>query len=136
MTLDDFKSGFKSYTITYMHKNWNSSFIEKRGAVSKRLYKFNFRIGDENAPNSLAALSARDIDISLIENNDVQVAEVQSNKATNKILETLEAHLTELEHQSVNLNEGKPADEQNLQVKADLNLDLQSEDDLSEDDMV
>jgi hypothetical protein len=42
MSLDDFKSGFKTYTTTQMHKEWLSSFIEKRGSVSKRLYKFNF----------------------------------------------------------------------------------------------
>lgn len=69
MTLDDFKNGFKSYTITHMRKDWTSSFIEKRGSVSKRLYKFNFQIGDDASPESLASLS--DKEISLIENNDV-----------------------------------------------------------------
>jgi hypothetical protein len=46
MTIDDFKQGFKYYTITYMHRLWKNSFIEKRSAVSNRLYKFNFTVGD------------------------------------------------------------------------------------------
>ena len=47
MTIDDFRSGFKYYTITYMHKDWHSSYIEKRDSVNRRLYKFNFTIGDD-----------------------------------------------------------------------------------------
>lgn len=46
MTIDDFKQGFKYYTITYLHRLWKNSFIEKRSAVSNRLYKFNFTVGD------------------------------------------------------------------------------------------
>lgn len=42
MTLEDFKTGFKSFTITYHEKEFKSSFLEKRSSVSKRLYKFNF----------------------------------------------------------------------------------------------
>lgn len=44
MTLDDFKQGFRYYTITYMHSDWKQSFIEKRSSVNRRLYKFNFTI--------------------------------------------------------------------------------------------
>jgi len=47
MSIDDFRSGFKYFTITYMHKDYQSSFLEKRDAVSRRLYKFNFTIYDE-----------------------------------------------------------------------------------------
>lgn len=47
MTIDDFRTGFKYYTITYMHKDWHSSFIEKRDSVNRRLYKFNFTIGED-----------------------------------------------------------------------------------------
>jgi len=47
MTVDDFKQGFKYYTITYLHEDWKNSFIEKRSSVGGRLYKFNFTIGDE-----------------------------------------------------------------------------------------
>ena len=47
MSIDDFRSGFKYFTITYMHRNYQSSFLEKRDAVSRRLYKFNFTIYDD-----------------------------------------------------------------------------------------
>ena len=47
MTLDDFKQGFKYYTITYVKKEFKDSFIEKRSSVNRRLYKFNFRIGEK-----------------------------------------------------------------------------------------
>jgi hypothetical protein len=47
MSIDDFRSGFKYFTITYMHRDYQSSFLEKRDAVSRRLYKFNFTIYDE-----------------------------------------------------------------------------------------
>ena len=30
MTIDDFKEAFKHYTVTYLHDDWNNSFIEKR----------------------------------------------------------------------------------------------------------
>jgi len=46
MSVDDFRDGFKYYTITYMHDTWNNSFIEKRSSVNKRLYKFNFTISE------------------------------------------------------------------------------------------
>lgn len=47
MNVDDFRDGFKYYTITYMHDQWNNSFIEKRSSVNKRLYKFNFTISED-----------------------------------------------------------------------------------------
>jgi hypothetical protein len=46
MTIDDFKQGFKYYTITYYHDDWQNSFIEKRSSVGGRLYKFNFTVGE------------------------------------------------------------------------------------------
>jgi hypothetical protein len=46
MTVDDFKQGFKYYTITYYHDDWQNSFIEKRSSVGGRLYKFNFTVGE------------------------------------------------------------------------------------------
>jgi hypothetical protein len=48
MPIEDFKAGFKYYTITYMHDEWKNSFIEKRSSVSKRVYKFNFTISEED----------------------------------------------------------------------------------------
>jgi len=55
MSVDDFRDGFKYYTITYMHDGWNNSFIEKRSSVNKRLYKFNFTIseGDYMGPDHI-----------------------------------------------------------------------------------
>lgn len=55
MALEDFKSGFKSFTITYLKPNWKSSFIEKRSSVSKRLYKFNFIVGASSDPDASSA---------------------------------------------------------------------------------
>lgn len=46
MSVEDFRNGFKYYTITYMHDSWKNSFIEKRSSVNKRLYKFNFTISE------------------------------------------------------------------------------------------
>lgn len=48
MTIEDFKQGFKYYTITYLHVGWKTSFIEKRSSVNRRLYKFNFTISEED----------------------------------------------------------------------------------------
>jgi hypothetical protein len=48
MTIEDFKSGFKYYTITYLHDGWQNSYIEKRSVVNRRLYKFNFTITEED----------------------------------------------------------------------------------------
>lgn len=44
LTLDDFKQGFKYYTVAYVKENFENSFIEKRSSVNRRLYKFNFSI--------------------------------------------------------------------------------------------
>lgn len=48
MTIEDFKQGFKYYTITYLHDGWKNSFIEKRSVVNRRLYKFNFTISEDD----------------------------------------------------------------------------------------
>lgn len=90
LSLDDFKSGLKSYTIAYMNKDWNSSFIEKRGSVSKRLYKFNFQIGEQAKGASQSSLGTVGM---LPDNNDLQVHEEQNARTTAKILENLQAHL-------------------------------------------
>lgn len=57
MTLEDFKSGFKSFTVTYKEASFKSSFLEKRSSVSKRLYKINFVVpaaAPSPAPTALA----------------------------------------------------------------------------------
>lgn len=48
MTIDDFKDAFKHYTVTYLHDDWNNSFIEKRQAVNRKNYRFNFTISAED----------------------------------------------------------------------------------------
>lgn len=46
IAVEDFKESFKSYTISYLREEWKNSFIEKRNAVNKKAYKFNFTISD------------------------------------------------------------------------------------------
>jgi hypothetical protein len=48
MTIEDFKQGFKYYTITYIRDQWKTSFLEKRSSVNRRLYKFNFTITEDD----------------------------------------------------------------------------------------
>jgi len=48
MTIDGFKEAFKYYTVTYIHDDWNNSFIEKRSAVNRKNYRFNFTITAED----------------------------------------------------------------------------------------
>ena len=48
MTIEDFKQGFKYYTITYLKDQWKTSFLEKRSSVNRRLYKFNFTITEDD----------------------------------------------------------------------------------------
>jgi hypothetical protein len=42
MSVDDFKDTFKYFTVTYFQSDMLNSFIEKRNAVNKKIYKFNF----------------------------------------------------------------------------------------------
>lgn len=48
MRAEDFKQGFKYFTVGYLHEDWHNSFIEKRSSLNRRLYKFNFTITDEH----------------------------------------------------------------------------------------
>jgi hypothetical protein len=48
MTVEDFKQGFKYFTITYLRDDWKTSFLEKRSSVNRRLYKFNFTITEDD----------------------------------------------------------------------------------------
>jgi len=48
ITIEDFREGFKYYTITYLHTGWRNSFLEKRSAVNRRLYKFNFTVTEQD----------------------------------------------------------------------------------------
>jgi hypothetical protein len=55
MSVEDFKDAFKHYTVTYLHDDWNNSFIEKRQAINRKNYRFNFTITDEDVGNTAAA---------------------------------------------------------------------------------
>ena len=50
MTLEDFKEAFKKFTIVYLNKDWKNSFIEKRNAINKIIYRFNFTITEHDMP--------------------------------------------------------------------------------------
>lgn len=59
MTLEDFKEAFKKFTIVYLNKDWKNSFIEKRNAINKRIYRFNFTITEHDMPILLQKDSAQ-----------------------------------------------------------------------------
>lgn len=48
MLVEDFKQAFKRYTITQLKRDWKNSFVEKRNALNKKTYRFNFTISDED----------------------------------------------------------------------------------------
>lgn len=81
MTLEDFKTGFKSYTITYLQSDFKASFLEKRSSVSKRLYKFNFVVPIE-APTKESPAS------------DMKLAELTDQQP--RAMTSLRTHLQEL----------------------------------------
>ena len=58
MSVDDFKDAFKHYTVTYLHDGWHNSFIEKRQAINRKNYRFNFTISDEDVGGSAPAPEA------------------------------------------------------------------------------
>ena len=52
MEIEDFKDTFKGYTVTYLREEWHNSFIEKRNAVNRKNYRFNFTISAEDLLDS------------------------------------------------------------------------------------
>lgn len=58
MAIEDFKDSFKHYTVAYVHDDWHNSFIEKRNAVNRKNYRFNFTITDEDLADALEAINA------------------------------------------------------------------------------
>lgn len=49
MTVEAFKYAFKSFMVGHHRQGWKpASFVEKRNAVSKKVYRFNFTITDED----------------------------------------------------------------------------------------
>jgi len=55
MSVEDFKDAFKHYTVTYLHDDWNNSFIEKRQAINRKNYRFNFTITAEDVGGATPA---------------------------------------------------------------------------------
>lgn len=47
VSVEDFKDTFKYFTVVYYETGMHNSFVEKRNAVNKKVYKFNFQITDE-----------------------------------------------------------------------------------------
>ena len=58
MSVEDFRESFKQYTVTYLHSEWKKSFIEKRNALNKKSYRFNFTITDEHVSSAVKSTSA------------------------------------------------------------------------------
>ena len=58
MSIEDFKDSFKHYTVAYIHDDWHNSFIEKRNAVNRKNYRFNFTITDDDLADALEAINA------------------------------------------------------------------------------
>ena len=58
MAIEDFKDSFKHYTVAYVHDEWHNSFIEKRNAVNRKNYRFNFTITDDDLADALEAINA------------------------------------------------------------------------------
>jgi hypothetical protein len=52
MTVQDFKRGFKYFTITYLDQQRKNSFVEKRSSINRRLYKFNFTVSEQHLTSS------------------------------------------------------------------------------------
>jgi len=58
MSVEDFRESMKYYTVSYLKTEWKNSFIEKRNAVNKKSYRFNFTITEEHvAPSKSAAVT-------------------------------------------------------------------------------
>ena len=69
IAVEDFKESFKSYTIAYLNEDWKNSFIEKRNAVNKKAYKFNFTISESHL-----SASTEDVEVEAEEGEEVEEA--------------------------------------------------------------
>ena len=92
MTIEDFKQGFKYYTLTYLHTGWKTSFIEKRSSVNRRLYKFNFTIteDDYNTFNKVKSFTDTQVEDDLQDNSNVQL---ETSTKTDTLLSNLSKDL-------------------------------------------
>ena len=87
MTIEDFKQGFKYYTITYLKDQWKTSFLEKRSSVNRRLYKFNFTITEDdfttvpvNKKKKLIEMPADQSNLLMSEEQLLEQSEAQINE--------------------------------------------------------
>lgn len=109
MTVEDFKQGFKYYTITYLHVGWKTSFIEKRSSVNRRLYKFNFTISEEDynsspfIPKTIMTQEDQSPSDNMKFIEDDQNVQVDSKE--NLILGSLSKHLLESQNNLENLKD-------------------------------
>ena len=52
MTVEAFKYACKSYMVGFLKNDWKNSFVEKRNAVNKRVYRFNFTITEADTAHT------------------------------------------------------------------------------------
>ena len=62
MTVEAFKYAFKNFMVGYHYPEWRPTFVEKRNAVAKKVYRFNFTITDEDFGVEQQENSARESD--------------------------------------------------------------------------
>lgn len=56
ISIEDFRESIKYYTVSYLKTIWKNSFIEKRNAVNKKSYRFNFTISEKHVTPSKATV--------------------------------------------------------------------------------
>jgi hypothetical protein len=61
MLVEDFKQAFKRYTITRLKRDWKNSFVEKRNALNKKTYRFNFTIADDDVREPVERTAQREV---------------------------------------------------------------------------
>ena len=61
MLVEDFKQAFKRYTITRLKRDWKNSFVEKRNALNKKTYRFNFTIADDDVGEPVERTAQREV---------------------------------------------------------------------------
>jgi hypothetical protein len=48
MSVEEYRDSFKEFTVVQINKGYKNSFMEKRNAVNKKTYRFNFTITDSD----------------------------------------------------------------------------------------
>lgn len=112
IAVEEFKDVFKHYTVIYLEKTYKNSFVEKRNAVNKKTYRFNFTISDEDLP-------AKPIPVDTTETSAQAAPTPSTDASASKKPETSSTQATinlgEADSEDVQLN--KPQDELNLMLK-------------------